>query len=56
MIINGVPTTINQVEELGVIIDNKLKFVSHIQLMVKKENRNLGLTKRTFSYLDKIVF
>ena len=53
---NGEPTKINQVSEqkdIGVIIDNKLKFIPHIQAMVKKANRNL---KRTFSYLDKTVF
>ena len=36
---NGEPTKINQVSEqkdLGVIIDNKLKFIPHIQAMVKK--------------------
>ena len=43
-------------KDLGVAIDNKLKFVPHIQAMVKKANRNLGLIKRTFSYLDKTVF
>ena len=56
---NGAPVIINQVTEqkdLGVTIDNKLKFVPHIQAMVKKANRNLGIIKRTFSYLDKTVF
>ena len=56
---NGEPTQINQVSEqkdLGVIIDNKLNFIPHIQAMVKKANRNLGIIKRTFSYLDKTVF
>ena len=56
---NGAPVTINQVTEqkdLGVTIHNKLKFVPHIQAMVKKSNRNLGIIKRTYSYLDKTVF
>ena len=56
---SGEPTKINQVSEqkdLGVIIDNKQKFIPHIQAMVKKANRNLGIIKRTFSYLDKTVF
>ena len=55
MSVNGEQTEINQVSEqkdLGVIIDDKLKFVPHIQAMVKKANRNLRLIKRTFSYLD----
>ena len=51
---NGEPTKLNQVSEqkdLGVIIDNKLKFIQHIQAMVKKANRNLGIIKRTFSLI-----
>ena len=49
MSVNGEQTEINQVPEqkdLGVIIDDKLK----------KANRNLGIIKRTFSYLDKTIF
>ena len=56
---NGEPTKINQVsgqKDLGVSIDNKLNFIPHIQATVKKENRNLGIIKRKFSYLDKTVF
>ena len=56
---NREPTKINQVSEqkdLGVIIDNKLKFIPDIQVMVKKANRNLGIIKRTFSCLDETVF
>ena len=59
MSVNGEQTEINQVPEqkdLGVTIDDKLKFVPHIQAMVKKANRNLGIIKRTFSYLDKTIF
>ena len=33
-----------------------MKFVSHIQTSVKKANRNLGIIRRTFSYIDKTVF
>ena len=56
---NGEDTKINQVAEqkdFGVTIDNQLKFVSHIQAMVKKASGNLGIIKRTFSYLDNTVF
>ena len=56
---NGAPVIINKVTEekdLRVTIDNKLKFVPNIQAMVKKANRNLGIIKRTFSYLDRTVF
>ena len=55
---NGEATKINQVAEqkdFGVTIDNQLKFVSHIQAVVKKANRNLGIFKRTFRYLDNMV-
>ena len=47
---NGASIKINQVTEqkdLGVTIDNKLKFVPHNQAMVKKANKNLGIIKRT---------
>ena len=57
--VNGEQTEINQVpeqREVGVMIDDKLKFVPHIQAMVKKANRNLGIIKCTFSYLDKTIF
>ena len=56
---NGVPIKINQVTEqndLGFTIDSKLKFVPHIQAMVIKANKNLGIIKRTSSHLDKSVF
>ena len=56
---NGELTEISKVTEqkdLGVLIDDRLKFAPHIQAMVKKANRNLGIIKRTFSYLDKAMF
>ena len=55
---NGAPVIINQVtvqKDLGVTINNKFKFVPHIQPMVKKANRNLGIIKKSFSYLEKTV-
>ena len=56
---NGAPIKIIQVTEqndLGVTIDSKLKCVPHTHAMVKKANKNLGIIKRTFSYLDKSMF
>ena len=47
---------VTEQKDLGVLIDDKLKFVPHIQAMVKKPNRNLGIINRTFSYLDKSMF
>ncbi|MES9884076.1 MAG: reverse transcriptase domain-containing protein, partial [Sedimenticola sp.] len=59
MKIGDVETTIQEVNEekdLGVVMDKNLKFVSHIQTVVKKANRILGVIKRTFKYIDKDVF
>ena len=56
---NGELKEINKVTEqkdFGVLIDDKLKIVPHIQAMVKKANRNLEIIKRTFSYLDKSMY
>jgi len=40
-------------KDLGVIIDNELKFHSHVAQSVLKANRMLGLIKATFSCLDE---
>ena len=40
-------------KDLGVYIDNKLKFHDHVVHAVNKGNRMLGLIKNTFSCLDK---
>ena len=40
-------------KDLGVYIDNKLKFHDHVAHAVDKGNRMLGLVKNTFSCLDK---
>ena len=56
---NGGRTEIKNVTEqkdLGVLIDNNLTFVPHMQAKIKKANRNLGIIKRTFSYIDKPIF
>ena len=58
MNVNGVQLQISKVTEqkdLCIMINNKLKFVPHIQAMVKKANRNFGIIKRSFSYKDKTV-
>ena len=43
-------------KDLGIIIDNSLKFSEHVSAKVKIANRNLGLIFRTFTYLDKGIF
>ncbi len=40
-------------KDLGVQIDNPLKFDIHITDAIKKANSKLGMIKRTFVYLDK---
>ncbi|KAK3101483.1 hypothetical protein FSP39_003928 [Pinctada imbricata] len=49
-------TKINNEKDLGIIIDNELKFQTHICTQVKKANQILGLIKRSFSYLDEEMF
>ena len=43
-------------KDLGVTVDNKLKFREHINDKVSIANRNLGIIFRTFTYLDKEMF
>lgn len=43
-------------KDLGVVIDNELKFNKHIQGIVKNANRTLGLIRKTFEELDKETF
>ena len=42
----------NEVELLGVIIDNKLTFWKHLKGKIKKANRKLAVIKRNQSYLQ----
>ena len=48
--------SVEEERDLGIVIDNQLKFVKHIQSNIKIANRNLGIIKRTFSYVDYEVF
>ena len=43
-------------KDLGVLIDDKLNFRSHIKAIVSKANRVLGLIRIGFSCLDKDMF
>ena len=38
--------------DLGVMIDNKLKFSTHVDTVVAKANKLLGVLRRTMTYLD----
>ncbi len=48
--------TVEQEKDLGLLVDNKLKFSKHTTKSVSTANRNLGLIFRTFTYLDKDIF
>ncbi len=43
-------------KDIGVHIDNKLKFDTHINLKINKANRTMGIIRRTFDYMDKEIF
>ena len=43
-------------KDLGVEVDNKLKFSQHIQSKINKANKVLGCLKHTFKYLNKEIF
>ena len=49
-------TFTNQEKDLGILVDNELKFQLHINTQVKKANQIVGLIKRSFSYLDEEMF
>ena len=43
-------------KDLGIIIDQSLKFEHHIDISVKKANKIMGLIRRTFNCLDPSTF
>ena len=43
-------------KDLGVLFDKSLKFDQHINTIINKANRNLGIIRRTFDYMDKAIF
>ena len=47
---------VNQVKDLGIIVDSKLKFNQHIATKVNKANAVMGTIKRTFKHLDLETF
>ena len=52
------PTELKQVKQekdIGVIVDDQLKFESHILEKIKKAN-NMGLIRRSFIHLDESTF
>jgi hypothetical protein len=47
---------ITEEKDLGILIDDKLKFQQHINQQKNKANQRLGMIKRSFSYMDKEMF
>ena len=47
---------ITEEKDLGVIIDHKLNFSSHIISQVKKANKMVGLMRRFYTHLDRTSF
>ena len=43
-------------KDLGVHVDNELSFSQHIDIVVKKANRVMGLIRRSFRHLDRNIF
>ena len=43
-------------KDLGVHIDDNLKFEKHINAAVNKANRIVGITRKTFDYMDADIF
>ena len=48
-------TIIAEKKDLGVIMDNELKFHKHTAYAVKKASKMLGLFRATFTCLDEIT-
>ncbi len=45
--------TVIEKKDLGVLIDEELKFYKHVSAAVSKANQTLVIIKRTFDTLDK---
>ena len=47
---------INSEKDLGVLFDNNLKFDMHINSIINRANRILGIVRKTFDCLDRQIF
>ena len=55
--INSEPLqNVNEEKDLGVIIDNQLKFHSHVSSVVSKASKLLAVIRQSFSLLDTETF
>ena len=51
------PLSITAAEkDLGVLIDDELKFSNHIQTQVNKANRAIGALKHSYKFMNKTSF
>ena len=53
---NNELSNVEEVKDLGIIVDSKLKFQNHISSKVNKANQMWGTIKRTFRYMNKDIF
>ena len=49
-------TQVTEEKDLGIVIDDQLKFKHHLHNETKKANQKLGMIKRSFSYIDREMF
>ena len=47
---------VEKMKDLGVTVDEKLKFYNHIHEKVNKAYNMLGIIKRNFKYMDNVSF
>ena len=47
---------VEEVRDLGIIVDTKLKFKKHISTKVNKANQMWGTIKRTFKHMNSYIF
>ena len=47
---------VNEIKDLGVIIDSNLNFECHMQSKIIKANQTMGMIRRAFTYLDSDMF
>ncbi len=45
--------SVTEEKDLGVLIDDELKFHKYSSAAISKANQNMGIVKRTFDTLDK---
>ena len=49
-------TKIEEIKDIGVIMDSNLKFEKHINAKIVTANKILGIIRRTYMFLNKEIF